>query len=115
MRVRCLVPMPQVMEQALYGDQALTTQSTAQCSTLQATVSERLGTGAPPCWESTITERVRVLVPPPQVIEHALKADQPETTGLTGHGCVLHWASSCRSGQGVPPWRAPERTVLWRC
>jgi hypothetical protein len=48
-RVRIWVPVPQVLEQVLYLDQAPWTQSTAQAAVLQLRVSARLPQALPWC------------------------------------------------------------------
>jgi hypothetical protein len=51
---------------------------------------------------------VEVLVPPPQLAEHAPGAGQYPTQ-LIGHGCVLQWAVTANpvlNGQCFPPYCA---------
>lgn len=58
----------------------------------------------PPLADSTITSRVRVLVPPPHgllQLDHAFHAPSWQLTGI-GHDCVLHDWDSSVGGQGAP-------------
>jgi hypothetical protein len=52
---------------------------------------------------AVVTVRVWLCDPPPHVTEHGPKAPQLDTTQLTGHGLLLHVATSVVAGQLAPP------------
>lgn len=89
-RVRVIIPCPQVTEHELYCDHAPTTLSTAQLgiAAVQAFVCERLAHRAPlpPNWAGTVHERVRTMTPRPHVTEQAPYADQTLAAALIGQG-----------------------------
>ena len=88
--------------------QLLTAQSTAHGSEEHDCVSERGGQlASAPC---EITDRVRVCVPPPQVLLHAAHSDQPDTKQLEGHACLLHERVSDSAGHATPPCAADAVT-----
>jgi len=72
------------------------------------------GHATPPLADCTVTLRVWRCLPPPHVAEHADHADQPLTTQLTGHACVLHGCEANKVGHRVPPW-ADAVTMLRDC
>jgi len=53
-------------------------------------VCVKTGHGMPPLAAATVIVRVDVCLPPPHWAEHTDHADQPLTTQLRGHACVLH-------------------------
>ena len=71
-RVRCLVPEPQVAEQAVKAVQLETRQSIGQAKEWQFSELEREGQVTPPCLTSVTMERDLVFEPVPQVLVHAL-------------------------------------------
>ena len=71
-RVRNLVPLPQVAEQAVKEVQPVTLQSMGQAKVLQVREFDRVGQVRPPCLTSVTMERALVLPPVPQVLVHLL-------------------------------------------
>jgi hypothetical protein len=70
---------------SVHAPQLDTTQSTAQAWVLQSLVScFRFEHGKPPCKADTTTDRLRVWVPVPQVLEHCDFADQNDSSQCTG-------------------------------
>ena len=102
-RVRCLVPEPQVAEHAVNAVQLETRQSTGQANLLQVLYSLVRGQDTPPCTLVVSTERLRFLVPVPQVAVQALYLDQAETLQSTGQGKLLQVLYSLSIGQVTPP------------
>ena len=98
-----LEPVPQVLEQDEYFVHMKTLQSTGQAKVLQVVVWRSDGQAAPPCWTALMTDLVRNLVPVPQVLEQAPKADQPESLQSMGQAKVLQLGCSRRWGQATPP------------
>jgi hypothetical protein len=107
-RVRLCVPPPQALLHMLQSLQLLTSQFTgiAHGWVLHARVSRRTGQAIPPFIGCCVTVRVRVCIPPPQVLLHALNSLQSLTWQFTGiaHGWVLHARVSRRTGQAIPPF-----------
>ena len=91
-----LEPVPQVLEQEEYLVHMETLQSTGQAKVLQVVVWRSDGQEAPPCWTALMTDLVRYLVPVPQVLEQAPKADQPESLQSMGQPKVLQLGCSRR-------------------
>ena len=101
-RVRCLVPEPQVAEHAVNAVQLETRQSIGQANLLQVLYSLVRGQDTPPCTLAVSTERLRFLVPVPQVAVQALYLDQAETLQSTGQGKLLQVLYSLSIGQVTP-------------
>ena len=51
-----------------------------------------------------MTERVWLILPPPQEAEQELHEPQPDTMQSTGHGCVLHASEPVKVGHAAPPY-----------
>ena len=102
-RVRCLVPEPQVAEQAVKAVQLETRQSTGQANVKHVLYSLVRGQDTPPCTLVVSTERLRFLVPVPQVAVHAVKAVQLDTLQSTGQWKVLQVFMNLVAGQVTPP------------
>ena len=103
-RVRCLVPEPQVAEQAVKAVQLETRQSIGQANEWQFSELDRMPQGRPPCFTSVMMERDLVLEPVPQVLVHAPYADQAERTQLLAHPKVLQAVEEVAEGQDAPPF-----------
>jgi hypothetical protein len=73
---------------------------------LQARVSLSGGQAVPPFIGGWVIVRVRVCVPPPQVLLHMLQSLHALTWQFTGmaHGWVLQARVSRRAGQAMPPF-----------
>ena len=108
------VPPPQVAEQALQEDHAVTTQSMAQGWVLQACVLVNTGHAAPPKAGKVVTIRFLDCVPPPHTAEQLLQLDQALTTQSIGQGWLLHDCVSVNTGQACPPLDAGVTTVRIR-
>jgi hypothetical protein len=91
------------LEQLPQADQAVTTQSIGQLSVAQGLVCTISGHLTPPKPASIVMERSRVMVPPPQDLEHWLKAAHPLTWQLTGQACMLQSRTWERVGHLAPP------------
>ena len=72
-------PSPQVCEQGVYSDQALTTHAVGHGWMLHARLSTKDGQEEPACWTSVTTVLRRVCLPPPQEDEHFSHALQIDT------------------------------------
>jgi hypothetical protein len=100
-----LTPPPQVLEHAI-GACQLPTQLMGHGEVLQLVVvfAEVLVHVTPPYWGAVVMTYTEVLVPFPQVLEHALGACQLPTQ-LMGHGDVLHVEviTAPVLAQAVPP------------
>ena len=101
-RVRDLVPEPQVAEQAVKAVQLETRQSIGQWNLLQVLYSLVRGQETPPWTLVVSTERLRYLVPVPQVAVQALKPFQAETLQSMGQGKLLQVLYSLSIGQVTP-------------
>jgi hypothetical protein len=101
-RLRFLVPVAQVLVQALKAVQAETLQSMGQAKVLQVLMELKMGQARPRKAAATTVERVRFLVPVAQVAEQAVKADQRETLQSTGQPKVLQVLCSFCMGQATP-------------
>jgi hypothetical protein len=102
-RLRFLVPVPQVRVQALKEVQVETLQSTGQPKVLQVLMVLVAGQAIPP-WRAWLTmERLRFLVPEPQVAEHAVKAVQRVYLQSMGQPKVLQLRELDKVGQRTPP------------
>jgi hypothetical protein len=64
----------------------------------------------PPCWAGVMTDLLRDLVPPAQVLEQAENADQPESLQSTGQAWRLHTRCSVL-GHSSPPCLAAMSTA----
>merc|ERR550514_881414 len=84
-RVRVWVPQPQDLEQACQSFHWPTTQSMGQAWVLQrSSSSSSPGQATPPWAAATLTERVRILVPPLHDLVQSDQASQLVTTQSTG-------------------------------
>jgi hypothetical protein len=102
-RLRFLEPVPQVAAQAVKEVQAETRQSTGQWKVWQVLMNLVMGQVIPP-WRCMLTmERLRLLVPEPQVAEHAVKAVQAVTLQSMGQPKVLQLRELDKVGQRTPP------------
>jgi hypothetical protein len=101
-RVRLVVPGPQLLEQTDHGVHKLALQGTGQGSDVQLIASIVCGQ-LPPFRAGLVTLRVRTLLLGPQVAEQPDQADHAATVQSTGHGMLLHGPISMRLGQRVPP------------
>jgi hypothetical protein len=103
-----VLPVPQVLEHVPEARQ-LPTQLIGHGEVLQLVVivEEVLVQAAPPNFAEVVMPNTEVLVPLPQVLEHALGVDQLPTQ-LIGHGCVLQVAviTAPAFTQAVPPYEA---------
>ena len=100
--VRYLVPTEQDLVQAVKADQPESLQSMGQAKVLQVGCSRRCTQPRPPKAAEVRTERVRVLVPVPQVLVQADQAVQRETLQSTGQAWRLQ-TRSCSEGHSSPP------------
>lgn len=67
----------------------------------------KVGHFLPPCWSGVMTERVRVLNPPPHGSEQVLdQASQPDTTQSMAHVISTHLAVLTTAGHAPPPCTA---------
>ena len=69
---------------------------------LQVEVDEVASHALPPNAAATVTVRVFFLLPVPQLLEQAEKADQGVMTQSIGHGWALHVRPMC-IGHSSPP------------
>jgi hypothetical protein len=108
-RVRCLEPVPQVLEQLENAPQAETRQSTGQAWALQ-TRSWVKGQLAPPWAAAVMIFTGRTWVPEPQVL---VQVDQSSKvwTQLIGQGWVLQFLGEVRLPQLWPPELGAVTTV----
>jgi hypothetical protein len=83
-RLRRLVPVPQVAVHAVKAVQVDTRQSTGQAKVWQVFMNLVMGQVIPPWPFMLMMERVRCLVPEPQVAEQAVNAVQLETLQSMG-------------------------------
>jgi hypothetical protein len=106
--IEVVVPVPQVLEHVPEACQ-LPTQLIGHGEVLQLVVmtADVLVQAAPPYFAGVVMVYTEVLVPLPQVLEHAPGADQLPTQ-LIGHGCVLQVAviTAPAFTQVVPPYEA---------
>jgi hypothetical protein len=82
---------------------------------LQAIVSVNTGQLWPPFTGSVVTDRVREVVPAPQVLVQTLKSLHPVTMQSTLQGAVLQAWLSDKVGQATPPFWGRVEMVLKRC
>ena len=75
---------------------------TRKANLLQVLYSLVRGQDTPPCTLVVSTERLRFLVPVPQVAVQALYLDQAETLQSTGQGKLLQVLYSLSIGQVTP-------------
>jgi hypothetical protein len=88
-RVCVTVPVPHAALQLDCVVQSPAVQTIGQSCVLHGTLSESSGHVAPVPTGLTVTERVIIIVPPPQVTLHD-PFTQALTSQSTGHACVLH-------------------------
>jgi hypothetical protein len=141
-RVRVMVPPPHAAEQLPHPPHKPTWQLTGQPCVLHAAFSRVAGQAVPPLSGGTVTNRVRVMVPPPHAAEQLPYALHKPTSQLTGHPmihkvaegeksqhhkhrqprtrttngepCVLHDKASDVGGQAVPPFTGNTVTARVR-
>jgi len=104
LRERCCSPPAHEREQPLHAAQLLNVQCTGQACDPHTLVSENSGQALPPLAAATNKLRVRMLKPPPHVLEHADQALNELTSQSTGQNCVLHALFSCRCSHAMPPF-----------
>ena len=100
-RVFVLKPVPQVLVQPLYLDQAVTLQSTGQGCALQ-TRCIFLGHSSPPWAAARATSMERDRTPAPQDLEQAVQGFQA-CWQSTGQGWALQLRFETRPAQLRPP------------
>mmetsp|Transcript_93013 Transcript_93013/g.259143 ORF Transcript_93013/g.259143 Transcript_93013/m.259143 type:complete len:312 (+) Transcript_93013:2183-3118(+) len=113
LRFRAVTPPPQVTEQLDQLPHLLHLQSMGHpaVSQLESSFVEPLH-GFPPCW-AVITERVRVLTPPPQVFVQIDHLPQSSNEQSSGHGSSLHASVAViLPSHSAPPYAASTR--FWR-
>jgi hypothetical protein len=111
-RVCMLEACVQAVGQADQSLHALTTQSTGQVAAAHGRVSVNCvgggqGIPLPTAWDTM--DCTRVCVPPLQVTEQGLQADQVPTTQLESQGLGLHVSVSVNSLQATPLGTAPVK------
>jgi hypothetical protein len=104
-RLRFLVPVAQVLVQALKAVHMVTLQSMGQAKVLQVLMDLKMGQARPRKAAATTVERVRFLVPVAQVAEQAVKAVQRETLQSMGQAWVLQVVEEVKVGHPMPPKR----------
>ena len=102
-RARFLLPLPHVAVQAVKAFQEETLQSTGQWNVLQVLMEDMPGHAIPPCIGMLVMERLRFLVPLPQVEEQAVKEVQRVHLQSMGQPKVLQVREFDRVGQVRPP------------
>ena len=104
-RLRFLVPVAQVAEQALKAVQAVKRQSMGQAKVLQVLMDDlsALVQGFPPYASVVMIERLRFLVPEAQVAEQVENRLQLDNTQSMGQGWLLHVVLERNPGQPTPP------------
>jgi hypothetical protein len=78
LRVRCLVPPPQICEHDCHEAHSDTTQSMGQSCSEHAVDSANVGQAAPPAAPTSRIERERDFAPPPQDFEQSSQEFQAE-------------------------------------
>ena len=98
-RVRVRVPPPQSTLHLPQLCHPSCTQSTGQAPTPQSRDTVSCGHVAPPCKTGVEMTRLRLWVPEPHDLVHALQPEYSETTQSTAHAAELHVFTSLRCGQ----------------
>lgn len=106
-RDRFLVPVPHETVQVDQTDQAVTTQSIGQESSLQLCFSLRKPQVYPPCCACETTLRLRFWEPPPHDLEHDPHDVKPESWQWIGQAPSVQLAVVASDGHNKPPF--------WRC
>ena len=105
-RKRLCVPPPHVREHANHAPHGLTLQSTGHAAALHTRWPFSDAQARPPCDAWRATARVRVCVPPPHELEHALQALHCAMRQSTGQAASLHDRTPSSCGHTAPPCRA---------
>jgi hypothetical protein len=103
LRVTACVPVPQVLVQRGQPDHDDTTQSTGHFFVLQTADEESAAHFLPPYLAWRVILRLRVFLPPAQVLLQPVHAPHEPTVQSIGHLSLLHVRFWSSFGQPLPP------------